>query len=72
MQFIEISHPEGDVKAINVDRITSVYYRAAGDNGDKGGKASMNNDLAGTENDVLLYGEEAERVWAILKGLEAK
>ncbi len=32
----------------------------------------MNIDLADTENDVLLYGEEAERVWAIFKGLEAK
>ena len=43
-----------------------------GDNGGKGGKASLNIDLADTENDVLLHGEEAERVWAILKGLEEK
>ncbi|MDQ3686815.1 MAG: hypothetical protein M3430_14640 [Acidobacteriota bacterium] len=54
------------------DGLSNRGISPAGDNGGKGGKASMNIDLADTENDVLLYGEEAERVWAIFKGLEAK
>ncbi|MBA2501564.1 MAG: hypothetical protein H0V27_01670 [Pyrinomonadaceae bacterium] len=66
MKFIEINHAEGGLKAVNIDRIISVYYRTAKDND---GKASLNIDLADTENDVLLYGKEADRVWEILKSL---
>jgi len=66
MKFIEFPHPEGGRMLVHVDHITSVTYRPAeGDHKDRLGL-----DLDERQNDIVIFGEEAERIWQELLKLK--
>jgi len=65
MKFIEFSHPEGGRMLVNIDHITSVIYRPA--EGDI--KTRLSLDLDQRQNDIVLFGEEAEQLWQTLQKL---
>jgi hypothetical protein len=66
LKFIYAEHPEGGELALNVDHISSAHYKpsASADI-----KARLTIDLDNSETDVILIGDEADRVWAIIKDL---
>ena len=66
MKFIEAAHPEGGRIAIHLDHISSAHYKPSED---KDIRTRLTIDLDDSEQDVTLLGEEAERVWQILKEL---
>ena len=65
MKFIEVAHPEGGKLLVHIDHITSIHYRPA--EGDV--KSRLGLDLDERQNDVVLFGDEAERAWKILQRL---
>lgn len=65
MKFIEVAHPEGGILMVHIDHITSAHYRPA--EGDV--KARLGLDLDERQNDVVLFGDEAERAWKTLQRL---
>jgi hypothetical protein len=65
MKFIEVAHPEGGKLLVHIDHITSAHYRPA--EGDV--KSRLGLDLDERQNDVVLFGDEAERAWKILQRL---
>ena len=65
MKFIEIAHPEGGRFLVHIDHITSAHYRAA--EGDV--KARLGLDLDMRQNDLIIFGEEADRIWKKLQAL---
>lgn len=65
MKFIDVTHPEGGRLLVHIDHITSAHYRPA--EGDV--KSRLGLDLDERQNDVVLFGEEAERAWKILQRL---
>lgn len=66
MKFIEITHPEGGRLLINIDHITSAHYRPVTGEG----KSRLGFDLDERQNDVVIYGAEAEEMWRLLQGLK--
>jgi len=64
MRFIKFAHPEGGSQAVNRERITSVVYRRL-----EGGRSRLSMDLGEKGDAVVLFGEEADRVWEIVEGL---
>jgi len=66
MKFIEFAHPEGGWMLVHVDHITSATFRPA--DGDL--KHRLGLDLDERQNDVVLFGEEAERTWHELQRLK--
>lgn len=68
MKFIELAHPEGGRFMVHIDHITSAHYRAgAGDV-----KSRLGLDLDERQNDIVVFGDEAENVWEILQRLKAE
>ena len=67
MKFIEMTHPEGGRLIIHVDHLTSAHYRAL--EGEM--KARLGLDLDNRQNDIVLFGDEAERVWQKLQKVMA-
>ena len=65
-KFIYVRHPEGGDLAVNVERISSAHYKQS-ESADI--KPRLNIDLDNSEADIVLLGEEADRVWAIIKDL---
>ena len=65
MKFIDFAHPEGGRFLVHVDHITSAHYRPA--EGDL--KTRLGLDLDQRQNDIILFGEEADRTWEKLKHL---
>ena len=65
MKFIDVAHPEGGRLLVHIDHITSAHYRPA--DGDV--KSRLGLDLDERQNDVVLFGDEAERAWKILQRL---
>ena len=65
MKFIDVAHPEGGRFLIHIDHITSAHYRPA--DGDV--KSRLGLDLDNRQNDVVIFGEEAERTWKKLQQL---
>ena len=63
MKFIDVAHPEGGRFLIHIDHITSAHYRPA--EGDV--KSRLGLDLDNRQNDVVIFGEEAERTWKKLQ-----
>ena len=59
MKFIEVAYPEGGRFVMNIDHITSAHFRLA--EGDM--KSRLGIDLDQRQNDVVLFGDEAERAW---------
>jgi hypothetical protein len=59
MKFIEFSHPEGGRMLVHVDHIASATYRPA--DGDL--KDRLGLDIDERQNEIVLFGEQAERTW---------
>ena len=68
MKFIEISHPEGGRYMIHVDHITSAHFRPS--EGDVKTRLAIDVDVR--QNDIVLFGEEAERTWQQLQKLKTE
>ena len=66
MKFIEFSHPEGGRMLVHVDHITSATYRPS--SGDV--KSRLGLDLDQRQNDIVIFGDEAEATWASLQRLK--
>lgn len=66
MKFIEFSHPEGGRMLVHVDHITAATYRPG--SGDV--KSRLGLDLDERQNDIVIFGEEAEQTWASLQRLK--
>jgi hypothetical protein len=65
MKFIEFAHPEGGRFLVHVDHITSAHYRP----GEGDVKTRLGLDLDQRQNDVVIFGEEADRTWKKLQQL---
>ena len=65
MKFIEFAHPEGGRFMVHVDHITSVHFRP----GEADVKTRLGLDIDNRQNDIVLFGEEAERTWRTLQNL---
>lgn len=65
MKFIEFAHPEGGRFIVHVDHITSAHYRA----GQGEIKTRLGLDLDERQNEVVLFGEDAEQTWQALQKL---
>jgi hypothetical protein len=65
MKFIEFAHPEGGKFLVHIDHITSAHYRP----GDGDVKTRLGLDLDNRQNDVIIFGEEADRTWKTLQRL---
>ena len=65
-KFIYVKHPEGGDLAVNVDHIASAHYKPSSS---AEIKTRLTIDLDSSEADVVLLGEEADRVWALVKDL---
>ena len=68
MKFIEFAHPEAGIIMVHVDHITSVHYRK----GDGDVKSRLGLDLDERQNEIILFGDEAERTWAALQKLKSE
>jgi len=68
MKFIEFAHPEGGRFMVHVDHVTSAHFRPA--EGDV--KTRLGIDIDNRQNDIVLFGDEAERTWQTLKKLQSE
>lgn len=68
MKFIEFSHPEGGRYLVHVDHITSAHFRPG--SGDV--KTRLGLDIDVRQNDIVLFGEEAEEMWQKLQKLKGE
>jgi len=66
MKFIELAHPEGGRFMVHVDHITSAHFRA----GEGEVKTRLGLDLDARQNEIVVFGEEAERTWQLLQKLK--
>ena len=66
MKFIEFAHPEGGRFMVHVDHITSAHFRP----GEGEVKTRLGLDLDERQNEVILFGDEAERTWQALQKLK--
>ena len=65
MKFIEFPHPEGGRMIVHVDHITSAIVRK----GEGDVKTRLGLDLDQRQNDVVIFGEDAEQAWQQLQRL---
>jgi hypothetical protein len=65
MKFIDFAHPEGGRFLVHVDHITAAHYRP----GEGDIKPRLGLDLDQRQNDITIFGEEADRTWERLKQL---
>jgi hypothetical protein len=65
MKFIDFAHPEGGRVMVHVDHITSAHYRP----GEGDVKARLGLDLDERQNEIVIFGEEADRTWQTLQKL---
>ncbi|CAN5666729.1 MAG: hypothetical protein H0T77_13720 [Pyrinomonadaceae bacterium] len=63
MKFIEVAHPEGGRIVVHVDHITSAHFRS----GEGEMKTRLGLDLDERQNELVLFGEEAERAWQAIR-----
>ena len=68
MKFIEFPHPEGGRMLVHVDHITSAIFRK----GDGDVKTRLGLDLDERQNDVVIFGEDAEKAWQELQRLKSQ
>ena len=68
MKFIEFPHPEGGRMIVHVDHITSAIYRK----GDGDVKTRLGLDLDERQNDVVIFGDDAEQAWQELQRLKSQ
>ena len=64
-KFIDFTHPEGGRILVHVDHITSAHYRP----GDGDLKTRLGLDLDERQNEIIIFGEEADRTWHKLERL---
>lgn len=65
MKFIDFAHPEGGRFLVHIDHIASAHYRP----GEGDLKTRLSLDLDQRHNDIVLFGEEADRAWERLRVL---
>ena len=65
MKFIEFPHPEGGRMIVHVDHITSAVFRK----GEGDVKTRLGLDLDQRQNDIVIFGEDAEQAWQQLQSL---
>ena len=68
MKFIEFSHPEGGTMLVHVDHITSAIFRR----GEGDVKTRLGLDLDERQNDVVIFGDDAEKAWQVLQKLKSE
>ena len=68
MKFIEFAHPEGGRMIVHVDHITSAIYRK----GEGDIKTRLGLDLDERQNDIVIFGDDAEQVWQELQRLNSE
>ena len=68
MKFLDVAHPEGGRFLVHIDHLTSGHYRPA----EKDVKARLGLDLDARQNEIVLFGEEAERAWEALQKMVAE
>ncbi len=68
MKYIEFPHPEGGRMLVHVDHITSAIYRK----GEGDVKTRLGLDLDERQNDVVIFGEDAEQAWRELQRLKTE
>ena len=66
MKFIEFPHPEGGRMLVHVDHITSAIFRK----GEGEIKTRLGLDLDERQNDIVIFGEDAEQAWQDLQRLK--
>ena len=67
MKFLEFPHPEGGRMLVHVDHITSAIFRK----GEGEIKTRLGLDLDERQNDVVIFGEDAEQAWQELQRLKS-
>jgi hypothetical protein len=67
MKFIEIAHPEGGTLVVHIDHIASALFRPS--EGEQ--KARLSLDIDERQNELILFGSEAERVWRTIQSVVA-
>ena len=65
MKYIEFPHPEGGRMIVHVDHITSAIFRK----GEGDVKTRLGLDLDQRQNDIVIFGEDAEQAWQQLQKL---
>ena len=65
MKFIDFAHPEGGRLLVHVDHITAAHYRP----GEGDIKTRLGLDLDERHNEIVIFGEEADRTWQKLQQL---
>lgn len=65
IKFIDFAHPEGGRFLVHIDHITAAHYRP----GDGELKTRLGIDLDQRQNEVIIFGEEADRTWKKLQQL---
>ena len=68
MKFLEFPHPEGGRMIVNVDHITSAMYRK----GEGEIKTRLGLDLYQRQNDVVIFGDDAEQAWQELQKFKSE
>ena len=68
MKYIEFPHPEGGKMIVHVDHITSAIFRK----GEGEIKTRLSLDLDQRQNDVVIFGEDAEQAWQDLQRLKSE
>ncbi len=68
MKVLEFPHPEGGRMIVHVDHITSAIYRK----GEGDVKTRLGLDLDQRQNDVVIFGDDAEQAWAALQRLKSE
>ena len=68
MKFIEFPHPEGGRMIVHVDHITSAIFRK----GEGDVKTRLGLDLDERQNDIVIFGEDAEQAWHDLQRLKSE
>ena len=68
MKFIEFPHPEGGRMIVHVDHITSAIFRK----GEGVVKTRLGLDLDERQNDIVIFGDDAEQAWAELQRLKSE
>ena len=63
MKFIDVPHPEGGRFVFHIDHLTSAHYRR----GEGDVKTRLGLDLDQRQNDIVLFGEDAERAWRTIQ-----
>ena len=67
MKFIEFPHPEGGTMLVHVDHITSAIFRR----GEGDVKTRLGLDLDERQNDIVIFGDDAEQTWQELQRLKS-